>query len=196
MEERGRPQNPLLAPIARVLHAHPEGLSEYALMKQLEFDALQLGEDADASAELLLFRKHFLIMNALYRLRPVLAEEGFDIYISALHIQLHPLDSFQRSTETAIIPDDQPLRDYYLDWDEFQRSNSDYVRALLDGFWTRYMNSDRRDEALSVLGLKANASRDQVRIAYRRLAGRHHPDRGGDADHFRRVREAYELLMT
>lgn len=190
------PDNPLLAPIARLLHANPEGLSEYALMKQLEFDGLHLDQDAAASPELLLFRKHFLIMNALYRLRPVLAEEGFEISISALHIQLHPLDSFHHSTETAIIPDDQPLRDYYLDWSEFEKSSSDYVRALLDGFWQRYMSSDQRGEALAVLGLQERASTEQIRIAYRRLAARHHPDRGGDADQFRRVREAYELLMV
>lgn len=196
MEKSGMPDNPLLAPIARLLHAHREGLSEYALMKQLEFDGLHLDQDADASPELLLFRKHFLIMNALYRLRPVLAGEGFGISISALHIQLHPLDSFQLSTETAIIPDDQPLRDYYLNWSEFEKSSSDYVRALLNGFWQRYMSSEQRGEALDLLGLKQNASTKQIRIAYRRLAAQHHPDRGGDADQFRRVREAYELLMV
>ncbi|SEG82197.1 DNA-J related domain-containing protein [Marinobacterium lutimaris] len=188
--------NPLLAPIARLLHEHPQGLSEYALMKQLEFNGLALDQELDASPELLLFRKHFLIMNALYRLQPVLAGEGFDISISALHIQLHPLDSSQASAETAIIANDQPLRDYYLDWSEFEKSSSDYVRALLDGFWQRYMNSDRRSEAAQVLGLEEGASTEQIRIAYRRLASRHHPDRGGDADQFRRVREAYELLMV
>ncbi|WP_432697272.1 DNA-J related domain-containing protein [Marinobacterium sp. YM272] len=189
------PDNPLLAPIARLLHAHPEGLSEYALMKQLEFEGLSLDKEADVSAELLLFRKHFLIMNALYRLRPVLAEEGFELSISALHIQLHPRVATPSSGATGLLADDQPLRDYYLDWQEFENSSSDYVRRLLDGFWQRYMNDDRRSDALSTLALESDASDAQIRIAYRRMAARHHPDRGGDADQFRRVREAYELLM-
>ena len=48
--------NPLITPIARVLHAHPEGLSEYALLKALEFDGLKLDQEPDATDELVLFR--------------------------------------------------------------------------------------------------------------------------------------------
>lgn len=189
------PDNPLLAPIARLLHEHPKGLSEYALLKQLEFDGLHLEREKDVTPELLLFRKHFLIMNALYRLQPVLVEEGFDLTISALHIQLHPIDYTRQSRQTSLVRDDQPLRDYYLDWDEFEKSSSAYVRRLLSSFWQRYLNDDRRQEALRTLNLELDACDTQIRTAYRRLAAQHHPDRGGDAAQFRRVREAYELLM-
>jgi hypothetical protein len=48
----------------------------------------------------------------------------------------------------------------------------------------------------TTLGLERNASREQIKAAYRRLAMRHHPDRGGDPDTFRRVKEAYENLKT
>ena len=37
-----------------------------------------------------------------------------------------------------------------------------------------------RDEALSVLGLKPDASRDQITIAYRELVQMLHPDKYGD----------------
>lgn len=48
--------------------------------------------------------------------------------------------------------------------------------------------------ALQVLGLHVDASRDDVKRAYRRLARDHHPDAGGDAATFHRVREAFEEL--
>jgi len=187
--------NPLLAPIARLLHRHPDGLSEYALMQQLEFDGLALDAEPDVSADLLLFRKHFLIMNALYRLEQVLYEEGYELSISALHIQLHPLERRAASTE-GIPAKPDPLREYYLDWSEFEKSSSAYVANLLDSFWRRYFCDERLNDAWAVLELEPGASPAAVRRAYRRLAGRHHPDRGGDAEQFRRVREAYELLMV
>ncbi|MBV1788430.1 DnaJ domain-containing protein [Marinobacterium sp. D7] len=187
--------NPLLVPIARLLHQYPDGLSEYALMKQLEFDGLELDADPDVTADLLLFRKHFLVMNALYRLEPVLYEQGYEISISALHIQLHPLEN--RSTSAQQVPaKPHPLRSYYLDWSEFEKSSNAYVRRLLDAFWRRYCGDNRIDEACQVLGLEPGAAPEAIRRAYRRLAARHHPDRGGDAEQFRRVREAYELLMA
>jgi hypothetical protein len=43
-----------------------------------------------------------------------------------------------------------------------------------------------------VLGVAHNATRADVDDAYRRLRSQHHPDRGGDAEQFRRVQRAYE----
>ena len=51
-----------------------------------------------------------------------------------------------------------------------------------------------RDEALSVLGLRAPADPTTVRRAYHRLARELHPDAGGDAHAFHRVRTAYEVV--
>jgi curved DNA-binding protein CbpA len=45
-----------------------------------------------------------------------------------------------------------------------------------------------------VLGVPASASEDEVRQAYRRLAKAAHPDVAGDADRFRRITEAYDVL--
>lgn len=45
-----------------------------------------------------------------------------------------------------------------------------------------------------VLGVPINASRDQVREAYMLLVKKHHPDRNGDPDLFRRVQEAWEIF--
>ena len=55
---------------------------------------------------------------------------------------------------------------------------------------------DRRLEALSVLGLRAGASQASIKQAFRKLVKQHHPDLGGSAEAFRRINEAYQLLMT
>lgn len=48
--------------------------------------------------------------------------------------------------------------------------------------------------ARRTLGVSISASDVEVRAAYLHLAKVHHPDAGGDAAAFRRVRSAYELL--
>lgn len=55
---------------------------------------------------------------------------------------------------------------------------------------------DARSEALSVLGLKTDASQEAIKQAFRTLVKQHHPDLGGSADAFRRVNDAYQLLMA
>lgn len=45
-----------------------------------------------------------------------------------------------------------------------------------------------------ILGISKSASADDIRRAYRKLAGEHHPDRGGNADKFKKVNEAYQVL--
>jgi len=47
-----------------------------------------------------------------------------------------------------------------------------------------------------VLGVAASASQDDLRKAYRRLLRETHPDTGGDANRFRQLQEAWELVGT
>jgi len=54
----------------------------------------------------------------------------------------------------------------------------------------------RRDEALAVLELSWGAPLTAVKAAHRRLVKRHHPDMGGDAESFRRINAAYQLLIA
>jgi molecular chaperone DnaJ len=44
------------------------------------------------------------------------------------------------------------------------------------------------------LGLKFDATPEEIKSAYRRLAGTHHPDRGGSPEVFRRIQAAYEVI--
>jgi molecular chaperone DnaJ len=45
-----------------------------------------------------------------------------------------------------------------------------------------------------VLGVKKDASADEIKKAFRRAAIEHHPDRGGDEAKFKELNEAYEVL--
>jgi molecular chaperone DnaJ len=45
-----------------------------------------------------------------------------------------------------------------------------------------------------ILGVKKDASADEVKKAFRRLARKHHPDAGGDEEKFKEINEAYEVL--
>lgn len=46
-----------------------------------------------------------------------------------------------------------------------------------------------------ILGVSPTATQDEIKAAYRRLAMKHHPDRGGDVDEFQKIKAAYEQLM-
>ncbi len=46
-----------------------------------------------------------------------------------------------------------------------------------------------------ILGVGKNASKDEIKRAYRRLAHEHHPDKGGgEAEKFKKINESYEVL--
>ncbi len=44
------------------------------------------------------------------------------------------------------------------------------------------------------LGVAKNATPDEIKKSYRRLASKHHPDKGGDTATFQKIEEAYRIL--
>ncbi|MCL6414079.1 DnaJ domain-containing protein [Aestuariirhabdus sp. Z084] len=184
--------NPLCIAVLEQLRRHQEAISEHQLMRALEQEFSDLPAEADSN--LLLFRKHFLLMNALYQLQQSLRHEAYHLRISALEIVLEPEQAVTGKAELIDNAAEQKVREYYLDWNNFEQADADSVAELLRSFWRRYQGLDRRQEALSCLQLDATASAAQLTKAYRKLAAQHHPDRGGDAKRFVEIREAYELL--
>ncbi len=45
-----------------------------------------------------------------------------------------------------------------------------------------------------ILGVDKSATPDQLKVAFRKLAHEHHPDKGGDAEKFKEANEAYQVL--
>jgi len=93
---------------------------------------------------------------------------------------------------------------FILDRQEFEKNG----KATRSGRWygTYYADpaiyhAERkatrfRPEHLAILNLPADASEDDVHSAFRRLALKTHPDKGGDAEAFKRVRQAYEEALA
>jgi len=50
------------------------------------------------------------------------------------------------------------------------------------------------DRLYKLLEVEKNASRNDIRKAHQKLARVHHPDRGGDAEKFKEIQKAYEVL--
>ncbi len=53
---------------------------------------------------------------------------------------------------------------------------------------------DVEKDYYSILGAGKTASQDEIERLYKRLAMRHHPDRGGDAEEMKAINEAYGEL--
>lgn len=51
-----------------------------------------------------------------------------------------------------------------------------------------------RTQSLQTLGLSPGASVEEIKQAYRKMAMKHHPDRGGNEEEFKKIKEAYETL--
>lgn len=52
------------------------------------------------------------------------------------------------------------------------------------------------EDYYKILGVSKNASQDEIKKAYRKLAHKYHPDKGGDAKKFHKINEAYQVLSN
>ncbi|TDO95834.1 DNA-J related domain-containing protein [Marinomonas balearica] len=190
-------RNPLIRPILSELRDHPDGISEFDILKNLKVSLPELNELAE-DANLQLFRQHFLIMNALYQLQTSLwSEEQLQLDINPTLIRLHQVE-LSASTGSAEVNDsvDAKLATYYLDWSEYEKTDKDEVQRLLDSFYNGLVNEDEREAALCTLCIdEPSPTKDIIKRQYRKLAHQAHPDRGGDTDTFISLRQAYECLM-
>ncbi|EAQ64315.1 hypothetical protein MED121_19599 [Marinomonas sp. MED121] len=189
--------NPLIQPILSILEASDQGISEFELLRQLERQAPifdELGDDPN----LKLFRKHFLIMNALYQLQSQLwQEDEVRLYISPLQIHLEAVAQIEASQSSEVEDGaEAKLAAYYLDWDEYDNTNAEDVEALLKGFYNKLFNQEDTENALKLLGIKENPTKSEIKRAYRLLVKKAHPDKGGDAKKFIKLRKAYEHLIS
>lgn len=182
--------NPLIPAILQVLRQTEKTLAIHELLQELK--VVSNIPSLDDDVQLALFKLNWLMMNALYQLQVQLLEEGYFLSVSTLDIHLEPAGLMNASESSGI--SSQPLRDFYLNWKHFSDTTKDEVQALLDGVWQQYISGDEQGKAYEVLGLEEGASIRLIRKTYRSLAGKYHPDKGGDSIKFMEIREAYEIL--
>lgn len=177
-----------------LLRTHPQGMTELAMIKQLQASPWALLESVDFSRPAALFPAHFLLFHSLYRLRDDLAAQGEWLSIRPLDIRISAQVSDQ---PTATDPGryDQ-LRAFYLDLSNYNMPRST-VDRMLDNFWKGIQQpTDRElDEALSLLELECLPPNfNAVKKQFRRLAMRHHPDRGGDNHRLQQLNHAIAVV--
>lgn len=182
----------LQSAVQHALAQHPGGLSEYALLQWLEqhLDGFTSGSD---DPDLDLFQRHFLLMHTLYGLQPFYAAQGQHLSISALKIELLPLDE-QSAAGLPAQSAERQLNAYYGDLSQLDQTGGNEVRALLQTFWQRLLAHQAAPQAYAALDLPPDASWQQIVRRYRALAAQHHPDKGGDPHTFAHIRQAYEQL--
>lgn len=50
------------------------------------------------------------------------------------------------------------------------------------------------DDYYQILGVNKDCAQDEIKAAFRKLAIKNHPDKGGDKDKFQKIQKAYEVL--
>lgn len=57
------------------------------------------------------------------------------------------------------------------------------------------MTTINLDLLYKILNLDTSAKKAEIKKAYRKLSKEHHPDQGGDSETFKKIKEAYEILI-
>ena len=76
--------------------------------------------------------------------------------------------------------------------------SSDFFRQFNSGMGGGGRGNNRAskdDVYYQAIGVDKQASVDEIKKAYRRKAMKSHPDKGGDAEEFKKLQEAYEVLI-
>jgi hypothetical protein len=172
------------------LEKHSTGISEYDLMQNLKsqgyFDFL-----SHSTLPHELFKAHFFLFHSLYLLRNILLEQkSHSLSIHVLKIQRLPYREGDRNLQAV-----DPLTAYYLDFSHLQETTEEDIYAMLASFWNKYNCFGNREEALTELGLKDPVDDKVIKKEYRRLAMKHHPDRGGNNEKLKNINYAVKLLL-
>ena len=187
------PAPELAEQLLALLQAADTGLSEYQLIQQLKQQQSQHLDNLAGDEQLALFQLHFLIFNALYRLRERLwQEQSGHLLIGPLRCQLRPYQA-----GSCALAEHDPLRDYYLNLQHLRDTDAEAVEQLLANFWRRLHSGDEQRAALELFELSSPPVLDLARIKhrYRQLVSQHHPDRGGSTSRLQSINQAFEILQ-
>ena len=177
--------------LRQIFDEHPNGISEYDLLKHLQSQDDTVFNQLNLRSHLTLFQSHFLLFHILYRLRDqLLVDENLALDINPLKIILQAPSV---SNANALVEAD-PLREYYLDLTHLFETSDDDVVNLIASFWSGLKSQEQREFALAELGLKDPVDYPDIKKQYRMLAMQHHPDRGGDTRRLQIINAAMEIL--
>lgn len=177
--------------LLQLLREAPEGISEFQLIQQLKARHSTHVPNLPLTDKLVLFRTHFLVFNALYRLRDRLwKENAAHLEIGPLQIRLSPYISGVQT-----LGEQDVLRAYYLDEKHLKETTEGDVEKLLESFWTRMQGNEEKAAALALFELEDGpVDYALIKLRYRQLVSQHHPDRGGSTTRLQSINKAMEIL--
>ncbi|MBQ4850028.1 DNA-J related domain-containing protein [Pseudoalteromonas sp. MMG012] len=163
-----------------------------AQLNQLDWFEL-LDEDPNKA----LFKKNFLIMNALFQLQDELLATDQSLHIDSMDIYL------SAKVDNSVTKDN-PLKSYYLDWDNYNTSRED-IESLLTQFWQRFSQNNHTqpiaEEELQTLcavwQLPIPFSSQLLTKKWRKLALLYHPDKNpAGSEAFKKWHSEYIKLKS
>jgi hypothetical protein len=189
------------------------GISEYEIITKFKSAPYYLFNADVMSNNLSLFQTHFVIFNALYRLRDLGLElNQFDFDIISSNIRFMPLSQSTSTQDGASVAGTrvqnredlqaiEKLRTYYLNWGNFEKTTETSVNNLLDSFWNNMSSrspvqrsQDNLTQSLTTLELTDLPSEPSLKRQYKKLCNIHHPDKGGCQATFQKVHLAYQYI--
>ena len=191
MQDTARLPEAFFLVLEALLLERPDGWSEQALIRRLQAEGFFSFLPPPPAPPELLYRAHFLLHHALYRLADRWAARA-EARLETGPVRIRRLP--WRDAGRALSASDG-LRDYYLDWRNLDDLDTADVDALIASFWARLRGVAGRAEALAELGLADPVDDAAIKRAWRRLAMRHHPDRGGDTARLQRINAAVARLL-
>ncbi len=157
-----------------------------------------------------IFQKQYIIQAALIELQEdyrVLAQSGKDVkldredqkmlILSPVTVALVDHESIEEITDTQKAVEDAAasvVLEHYRDYERFFSATEDSISELLESFWAKFNAYEEKDIAYKILGVESGSSLREINEAYRNLISLHHPDKGGDAEEFIKIRQAFESL--
>jgi hypothetical protein len=184
-----------------ILNDNVEGITEHELLKLLQQEPYEFFSEDALRDPLILFQTHFLLFHCLYILKQRwhLSKQA-ELEISALKIIKRPYSySLKQNADSPAKPlaNTDPLAQYYLDWSHFSKTGSEEVEELLNSFWRKVFtpqDDESIQQSLTIMEFDNPIPTVQLKVQYRRLAQLHHPDRGGDSEHFKKICQAFQQL--
>lgn len=167
----------------------------HTLTTQLKQQGVLPTLDEDPNKEL--FKRNFLVMNALFQLQDQLQASKYYLHVESMHIHLKG----EVGNQLTI---DSPLKSYYLDWNNYHTSKQE-IDQLLDQFWQKFihfqstqpLSAQDLQDLCSTWGLSFPFTIKQLTKIWRKRALAYHPDRnptGGEA--FKQLHQEYLQLKS
>mgnify|MGYP006191805485 FL=1 len=186
-------QNQLLNLVCESPPDAEQAIEEQYLLKRL---GLKLHCDTVRSEDMARFQQHFVLYHLLYRVQQQLldSQQGY------LSVELAKVRLLSVS-HTQVSDAHDSRRQYYLNWHNFYQMTEQLLDQHLNAFWQNFTVPQftqvalNEAEAKALLQLPAHFNLAQLKKAYRTKALQLHPDRGGEAQQFILLRQAYQRLL-